>query len=229
MPCVRSLSALWGCPNIIPLIPLIHLIHLIPLMHLIHLIHSTHAHHTLIVPHAPISVCVSWIEVDKILDVREEDVTEVVDEAPPRVTAGAHSRDTFSTFITFPHFFLLFFALHHSFLSFTAKEDIPSHPPYPLTHPSLSPSPSYLLYLGRTIAHTGAPSSSLLLTHIHLSPPHPYPLSKTGTHTHENSQSRTYEHIRTPSITHIRVRKFVNIREKVLEKTLTLSPHPSLP
>jgi hypothetical protein len=29
-----------------------------------------------------------WIEVDKILDVREEDVTEVVDEHPPPVTAG---------------------------------------------------------------------------------------------------------------------------------------------
>ena len=30
----------------------------------------------------------SWIEVDKILDVRDEDVTEVVDEHPPPVTAG---------------------------------------------------------------------------------------------------------------------------------------------
>ena len=34
------------------------------------------------------STAVRWIEVDKILDVRDEDVTEVVDEHPPPVTAG---------------------------------------------------------------------------------------------------------------------------------------------
>ena len=38
--------------------------------------------------HFPLFSLFSWIEVDKILDVRDEDVTEVVDEHPPPVTAG---------------------------------------------------------------------------------------------------------------------------------------------
>ena len=37
-----------------------------------------------------------WIEVDKILDVRDEEVTEVVDEHPPPVTAGTCTTHTYT-------------------------------------------------------------------------------------------------------------------------------------
>ena len=44
-----------------------------------------------------------WIEVDKILDVRDEEVTEVVDEHPPPVTAGTCTTQTYTETHTYTY------------------------------------------------------------------------------------------------------------------------------